>query len=65
VLFTSYNLLDLVADDSPQARHHYEAVTGVIRSLGTDVLAVQEILWVVAAGPLTSDAVATRIYANV
>ncbi len=44
VLFTSYNLLDLFADDSPEARHHYETITGVIRSLDTDVLAVQEIL---------------------
>jgi endonuclease/exonuclease/phosphatase family metal-dependent hydrolase len=37
-------LLNLFADDSPAARRHYEAVTGVIRALGTDVLAVQEIL---------------------
>jgi endonuclease/exonuclease/phosphatase family metal-dependent hydrolase len=44
VLFTSYNLLNLFADDSPAARQHYEAITGVIRALGTDVLAVQEIL---------------------
>jgi len=44
VLFTSYNLLDLFAGDSAAAREHYEAITAVIRSLGTDVLAVQEIL---------------------
>jgi endonuclease/exonuclease/phosphatase family metal-dependent hydrolase len=44
VFFTSYNLLDLFADDSPVARQHYEAVVSVIRSLDPDVLAVQEIL---------------------
>ena len=44
VLFTSYNLLDLFADDTAEARRHYEAIAAVIRSLGTDVLAVQEIL---------------------
>jgi len=44
VFFTSYNLLDLFADDSPAARQHYEAVVSVIRSLDPDVLAVQEIL---------------------
>jgi endonuclease/exonuclease/phosphatase family metal-dependent hydrolase len=44
VFFTSYNLLDLFADDSAAARPHYEAVVGVIRSLDPDVLAVQEIL---------------------
>ena len=44
VFFTSYNLLDLFADDSPAARQHYERVVGVIRSLDPDVLAVQEIL---------------------
>jgi endonuclease/exonuclease/phosphatase family metal-dependent hydrolase len=44
VLFTSYNLLDLFAGDSASAREHYEAIAAVIRSLGTDVLAVQEIL---------------------
>ena len=44
VLFTSYNLLDLFAGDPAGAREHYEAITGVIRSLGPDVLAVQEIL---------------------
>jgi endonuclease/exonuclease/phosphatase family metal-dependent hydrolase len=44
VLFTTYNLLNLFADDSPAAREHYETIVGVIRSLDTDVLAVQEIL---------------------
>ncbi len=44
VFFTSYNLLDLFADDSPAARQHYDAVVSVIRSLDPDVLAVQEIL---------------------
>jgi endonuclease/exonuclease/phosphatase family metal-dependent hydrolase len=42
--FSSYNTLNLFADDSAAARRHYEAVTGVIRALGADVLAVQEIL---------------------
>jgi endonuclease/exonuclease/phosphatase family metal-dependent hydrolase len=41
VLFSSYNLLNLFADESAG---HYEAITGVIRDLGADVLAVQEIL---------------------
>ncbi len=44
VLFTSYNLLDLSGGDTAEARRHYEAIAAVIRSLGTDVLAVQEIL---------------------
>ena len=44
VLFTSYNLLNLFDADSAEARQHYEMITGVIRALGTDVLAVQEIL---------------------
>ena len=44
VLFTSYNLLNLFDVDSAEARQHYEMITGVIRALGTDVLAVQEIL---------------------
>ena len=44
LLFTSYNLLNLFAGDSAEAREHYEMITGVIRSVGTDVLAVQEIL---------------------
>ncbi len=44
VLFTSYNLLNLFAGDSAEARQPYEMITTVIRALGTDVLAVQEIL---------------------
>ncbi len=44
VLFTSYNLLDLFGDDTTEGRRHYQAVAAVIGSLGTDVLAVQEIL---------------------
>jgi endonuclease/exonuclease/phosphatase family metal-dependent hydrolase len=44
VLFTTYNLLNLFADDSPAGREHYETIVGVIRSLDTDVLAVQEII---------------------
>jgi endonuclease/exonuclease/phosphatase family metal-dependent hydrolase len=44
VLFTTYNLLNLFADDSPAAAEHYETIVGVIRSLDSDVLAVQEIL---------------------
>ena len=44
LLFTSYNLLDLFAGDTAEDEEHYEMITGVIRSLGTDVLAVQEIL---------------------
>ena len=44
VFFTSYNLYNLFADDSPAASEHYRTIVGVIRSLDTDVLAVQEIL---------------------
>ncbi len=44
VLFATYNLLDLFADDSPAGHEHYEMVVGVIRSLDADVLAVQEII---------------------
>ena len=44
VLFSTYNLLNLFAADTAEERQHYEAVTGVIRALDTDVLAVQEIL---------------------
>jgi len=40
VLFSTYNLFDLSASEG----QHYQAVTDVIRSLGTDVLAVQEVL---------------------
>jgi len=44
VLFTTYNLLDLFGADSAEGRQHYETIVAVIRSLGADVLAVQEIL---------------------
>lgn len=40
VLFSTYNLLNLIPDDSS----HYAGIVAVIRSLGADVLAVQEIL---------------------
>ena len=43
VLFTTYNLLDLGADDSASGADHYRAVVESIRALRTDVLAVQEI----------------------
>jgi endonuclease/exonuclease/phosphatase family metal-dependent hydrolase len=43
VLFTSYNVLNLFEDDSPQGREHYGLVVESIRALDTDVLAVQEI----------------------
>jgi endonuclease/exonuclease/phosphatase family metal-dependent hydrolase len=49
VLFTTYNLLNLFADDSPAGREHYDTIVAVIRSLDTDVLAVQEII--AADGP--------------
>ena len=44
VRFTTYNLLDLFAAETADARQHYETVAGVIRTLDADVLAVQEIL---------------------
>lgn len=44
VRFTTYNLLNLFAADTAEARQHYEAIVAVIRALDTDVLAVQEIL---------------------
>jgi endonuclease/exonuclease/phosphatase family metal-dependent hydrolase len=44
VRFTTYNLLDLFAADTAEARQHYETIVTVIRALDTDVLAVQEIL---------------------
>jgi len=44
VLFSTYNALTLSAEGPGDARRHYEAIVGVIRSLGTDVLAVQEIV---------------------
>jgi hypothetical protein len=40
VLFTSYNLLDLVPDLETE---HYRLVVDSIRALGTDVLAIQEL----------------------
>jgi hypothetical protein len=43
VLFTTYNVLDLGADDSARGAEHYATVAESIRALGTDVLAVQEI----------------------
>jgi endonuclease/exonuclease/phosphatase family metal-dependent hydrolase len=42
--FSTYNLLNLFAADTAEARQHYEAIVAVIRALDTDVLAVQEIL---------------------
>jgi Endonuclease/Exonuclease/phosphatase family len=44
VQFTTYNLLNLFAADTAGDRRHYETIAGVIRALGADVLAVQEIL---------------------
>ena len=44
VRFTTYNLLDLFAADTAEARQHYETVVAVIRALDADVLAVQEVL---------------------
>src|SRR5258708_6002678 len=44
VKFTTYNLLNLFAADTAEGRQHYETITGVIRALDADVLAVQEIL---------------------
>jgi endonuclease/exonuclease/phosphatase family metal-dependent hydrolase len=43
VLFSTYNLFNLFADDSAGAGEHYETIIGVVGSLGTDILAVQEI----------------------
>jgi endonuclease/exonuclease/phosphatase family metal-dependent hydrolase len=43
VLFTTYNVLDLFLTETPAAAVHYQQVVDVIRDLGTDVLAVQEI----------------------
>jgi endonuclease/exonuclease/phosphatase family metal-dependent hydrolase len=43
VLFTSYNVLDLFLSGSAEHAAHYARVVEVIRALGTDVLAVQEI----------------------
>ena len=44
VRFTTYNLLNLFAADTAEARQHYEAIVTVVRALDADVLAVQEIL---------------------
>src|SRR4249920_3929925 len=44
VKFTTYNLLNLFAADTAKDRQHYETITGVIRAMDADVLAVQEIL---------------------
>jgi hypothetical protein len=44
IRFTTYNLLNLFAADTAEDRQHYETIAGVIRTLDTDVLAVQEIL---------------------
>jgi endonuclease/exonuclease/phosphatase family metal-dependent hydrolase len=44
VRFATYNLLNLFAADTAEARRDYEAIVAVIRALDTDVLAVQEIL---------------------
>lgn len=43
VLFTTYNVLDLGADDSAAGAEHYKTVVESIQALHTDVLAVQEI----------------------
>jgi endonuclease/exonuclease/phosphatase family metal-dependent hydrolase len=43
VLFTTYNTLDLFADESAAGREHYRMVVEVVRNLDPDVLAVQEI----------------------
>jgi len=43
VLFTTYNVLDLGADDSAGGAEHYATVAESVRALRTDVLAVQEV----------------------
>ena len=43
VLFSTYNVLDLFYDDSATGREHYGMIVEVIRGLGADVLAIQEI----------------------
>jgi endonuclease/exonuclease/phosphatase family metal-dependent hydrolase len=43
VLFTTYNVLNLFQDGSPEGRERYRLVVDSIRALDTDVLAVQEI----------------------
>jgi endonuclease/exonuclease/phosphatase family metal-dependent hydrolase len=44
VRFTTYNLYNLFASESAEDRKHYETVVAAIRSVDSDVLAVQEIL---------------------
>jgi endonuclease/exonuclease/phosphatase family metal-dependent hydrolase len=44
VKFTTYNLFNLFASESAEDRKHYETVVAAIRSVDSDVLAVQEIL---------------------
>jgi endonuclease/exonuclease/phosphatase family metal-dependent hydrolase len=43
VLFTTYNMLDLFADDGAEGSEHYGLVVELARGLDSDVLAVQEI----------------------
>ena len=43
VLFSTYNVLNLFEDDSPAGERHYAEIVEVIRGLGADVLAIQEI----------------------
>ncbi len=43
VLFATYNMLDLFADDSASGREHYRLVVESARALDADVLAVQEV----------------------
>jgi len=43
VLFTTYNMLDLFQSGGVAGRRHYQRVTDVIRGIGADVVAVQEI----------------------
>ena len=44
VQFTTYNLFNLFASESPEDGQHYQTVVAAIRSVDPDVLAVQEIL---------------------
>lgn len=43
VLFTSYNVYDLFLDESPRGCERYRVIVEMIRGIGPDVLAVQEI----------------------
>lgn len=43
VLFSTYNMLDLFADDSAAGREHYRLAVESARALDADVLAVQEV----------------------